>query len=82
MTLKTYEITNITKYGIWILINIKEYFISFKDFPMFKNAPIELVFEVKFYPPEHLYWEKLDIDIELASLEQSEDYPLIYQNPL
>ena len=47
---------------------------------MFKNAPIELVFEVKFYPPEHLYWEKLDIDIELASLEQSEDYPLIYQN--
>ncbi len=73
-----HEITNISQHGMWIWVNQKEYFISFDDFPMFKNASLESIFKMVFYPPNHLRWGKLDIDIELESLENPEAYPLVY----
>jgi hypothetical protein len=70
------EVTDINKNGIWLIISDKEYFISFSDFPMLKGVPVDKIFKVDFYPPAHLRWEDIDIDIELESLDNLEKYPL------
>ena len=73
------EVTEIHKTGFWIFIHNKEYFISFKDFPMFQDKSVDKIFDVKFFEPDHLYWEKLDIDIELGSIHNPGNYPLMYR---
>ena len=73
------EVTNISSFGIWILTNDKEYFISYKDYPVFKTATIKQIAEVSTDFSGNLHWEELDADIELESLENPENYPLIYR---
>ncbi len=73
------EVTNITKIGFWVLINGREYFIPFKEFPIFRKATIEQILEIKLLSPNQLYWESLDCDIELESLEKPHFFPLMFQ---
>lgn len=73
------EVTNISPNGIWILVNNKEYFISYKDYPVFATATIRQIADVYSDFSGNLHWEELDADIELESLENPEDYPLIYK---
>lgn len=72
------EITNISPNGIWVLSNDKEYFIDYKDYPFFTNASIKQIADVEVDSFGNLHWPELDIDIELDSLENPEEYPLIY----
>jgi hypothetical protein len=72
------EVTDINKNGIWLLIKDKEYFISFADYPVFKNMPVKDIFNFKYYSPDHLRWENIDVDIELDALENPDDFPLIF----
>ena len=71
-------ITNVTEQGIWLLVNKKEYFIPFVDYPMVKNIPVKKVFDVKIFQQEHISWEEFDIDIELSSLMNPENYPQLF----
>lgn len=73
------EVTNISPYGIWILTNNKEYFISYKDYPVFETASIKQIANVTTDCSGNLHWDELDADIELESLENPEDYPLVYR---
>ncbi|MCI5523797.1 MAG: DUF2442 domain-containing protein [Treponema sp.] len=73
------EVTNISPNGIWILANDKEYFISYKDYPVFETATIREIAAVTTDFSGNLHWEELDADIELESLEYPEKYPLIYR---
>ena len=73
------EVTNISPFGIWILTNDKEYFISYKDYPVFEKASIKQIAAVTTDFSGNLHWEDLDADIELDSLENPEDYPLVYR---
>ena len=73
------EVTNISPFGIWILTNDKEYFISYKDYPVFETATIKQIANVTTDFSGNLHWEELDADIELDSLENPENYPLIYR---
>ena len=75
----TNEVTGITKDGLWIYVNEKEYYIPFKEYPMLKNKPVDQIFDLKYSPPNHLYWEGLDIDIELEALRNPEKYPLEFK---
>ena len=74
-----FEITTITQHGIWFLLKNKEYFIPFKEYPSLKKLSIEDILNVSFSPPEHIYWENHDIDIELSALEHPEKYNLTYK---
>jgi hypothetical protein len=74
------EVENISKHGFWLFINGKEYFLAFSDYPWFKNARINEILDVKLLHGTHLYWEKLDIDLELESLDNPAKYPLVYKN--
>jgi len=73
------EVTNISPFGIWVLTNDREYFISYKDYPVFETASIKQVANVTADFSGNLHWEELDADIELESLENQENYPLIYR---
>jgi len=77
------EVTNITSNGFWILLESeqgwKEYFVSFHDYPGFAGATIAQVLAVELTSPGHLYWNDLDVDIEVDSLCEGEKYPLIYR---
>ncbi len=74
------EVTNISKHGFWLYINDKEYFLSFDDFPWFKNATVSDILNVQLLHGYHLYWPDLDIDLELDSIKFPEKYPLIYKS--
>jgi len=73
------EILNIDAHGIWLFVNGKEYFLPFDEFPWFKEAKISDIMDVRFLHGFHLYWPKLDIDLELDSIRSSDEYPLIYK---
>jgi len=70
------SVENITPFGIWLLIREKEYFLSFKEFPYFKDQTLSSLYNVQLLHGYHLYWPDLDIDLEIDNLENPERYPL------
>ncbi|MCA1797824.1 MAG: DUF2442 domain-containing protein [Geobacteraceae bacterium] len=73
------EVTNISQAGFWLLVEDKEYFVPFNDYPEFKLATIEQIYNVKRIGHGAFYWEELDIDIELAALAEPDKYPLKFK---
>jgi uncharacterized protein DUF2442 len=70
------EVTNISKHGFWLLIDDRELFLPFSDFPWFKRAPVEAILHVDRPTPGHLCWPDVDVDLSLDSIEHPERYPL------
>ncbi|GAH65527.1 unnamed protein product [marine sediment metagenome] len=70
------EVTNVSAHGLWLLSSETELFLSYKDFPWFKNAPIGEVLNVEEPIPGHFYWPDLDVDIGLETIENPERFPL------
>jgi hypothetical protein len=70
------SIENITPLGIWLYVKEKEYFLSYKDYPYFKEQTIGAILNVQLLHGFHLYWPELDVDLELDNLENPEKYPL------
>jgi hypothetical protein len=73
------EIQEISKHGIWIYVKGREYFLSYKDYPWFKEAKISEVYNVQLLHGMHLHWPDLDVDLELEALQYPEKYPLSYR---
>ena len=73
------EILNVSPHGIWLIARDREYFLPYSEFPWFKEKNISGIFNVKLMHGYHLYWPKLDIDIDLESLQNLEQYPLVYK---
>ena len=71
------EVTSISRHGFWILLQGRELFVSFRDFPWFRNASITDVLDLTVPHPGHLYWPRLDIDLSVESIEHPERYPLV-----
>ena len=77
MGLSEPEVTNISKYGFWLLLEESEYFLPFAQFPWFRAASVASILNVERLHAEHLYWPDLDVDLELASIRSPKDYPLV-----
>ncbi|HUI93797.1 MAG TPA: DUF2442 domain-containing protein [Chitinivibrionales bacterium] len=73
------EITDVTSHGVWLIAKAHEYFLSFVDFPWFREAKVSAVLDVSLLHATHLHWPQMDVDLELASLESLEKYPLRYK---
>jgi hypothetical protein len=71
------EVTNISKHGFWLFIQGFEFFLSFNNFPWFKDVSINELINVTMPHNTHLYWPDLDIDLEFESIKSPEKYPLI-----
>jgi Protein of unknown function (DUF2442) len=74
------EVNNISKHGFWILIDEREHFLPFEEFPWFKRASVEAILRLERPTPGHLYWPELDVDLALDSIEHPERYPS-HQDP-
>jgi len=74
------EITNISSHGVWLLSAGKELFMSYDDFPWFKDAPIGKVLNVEEPTPGHFYWPDLDVDLGVESIEHPDRFPLTARN--
>ena len=70
------EVTNISNHGLWILVSNKEFFLSYEDFPWFKDKTINDITKVQAFGEGHLYWENLDIDLSLDIIENPQRFPL------
>jgi hypothetical protein len=73
------EVTNISRHGLWVLIADKEYFLSYEQFPWFKDARLGEILDVALLHGFHLHWPKLDVDLDVASLGDPAGFPLIYR---
>jgi hypothetical protein len=73
-----YEVTNIERLGFWLLVDDKEYFVAFSDYPVFKQATIEQMLGVERLSPSQFRWPALDADIELEALENPSQFTLKY----
>lgn len=73
------EVQGLSRYGLWLLVGETEFYLPFDEFPWFAEARVRDAYEVEFLHGTHLYWPKLDVDLDLDSLHHPEDYPLIYR---
>jgi len=71
------EVTNISRHGFWILLDERELFVRFKDFPWFSQATVSAILRVDRPHPDHLYWPDLDADLTVESVEHPERFPLV-----
>jgi hypothetical protein len=60
-----------------MFVHERELFVSFKDFPWFRDASVRQITHVELPSPHHLYWPDLDIDLAVESIEFPAKYPLI-----
>lgn len=74
------EVTNISRHGFWILLDERELFLPFQDFPWFRDAPIGGILKVEQLNAKHLFWPDLDIDIHVDSIEHPDQFPLVSKN--
>lgn len=70
------EISNISSHGIWLLAHGKELFMSYDDFPWFKDQPVKSILNVEEQSPGHFYWPDLDVDLSEEIIEHPERFPL------
>ncbi len=70
------EVTNVSPFGLWILLDGRELFLPFEDFPWFEDATIRAIGNVQRLGRDHLHWPDLDVDLSVDSIEHPERYPL------
>jgi hypothetical protein len=71
------ELGNVSPHGLWLLLDDREVFLGFKEFPWFREATIEELSQVERPSPHHLYWPALDVDLAVDSIDHPERYPLV-----
>ena len=71
------EVTNVSAHGLWLLIDERELFLAFRDFPWFADATIHELTQVERPSVHHLHWPALDVDLAVDSLTAPERYPLV-----
>ncbi|MEG3436309.1 DUF2442 domain-containing protein [Pannus brasiliensis CCIBt3594] len=70
------EVTHISSHGIWILSGDEEMFLSYEDFPWFKDAPIGKILNIEESFTDHFYWPDLDVDLSKEIIRHPERFPL------
>jgi len=73
------EVTNIGRHGFWVLVDEREYFVPFTDYPAFEAATVTQIYAVERIGRDQLYWPSLDVDIDLGALEHPEAFPLVFK---
>lgn len=74
------EITNISAHGVWLLAHGKELFMSYDDFPWFRDQSVKSIINVEESSPDHFYWPDIDVDVTEEIIENPEKFPLKAKN--
>ncbi len=70
------EVTHVSSHGVWLLTGDQELFMSYEDFPWFKDAPVGKILNVEEPTPGHFYWPDLDVDLTTEIISHPEKFPL------
>ena len=70
------EVTHISGNGVWLLAGDKELFMSYVDFPWFKDASVGEILNVEQPMAGHFYWPDLDVDLTIEIIEHPGRFPL------
>ena len=73
----TVEISHISRNGVWLLSHDQELFMSYEEFPWFKEQPVNAILSVEEPSPGHFYWPKIDVDLTLESIKHPQRFPLM-----
>ena len=73
------EVTTVTPQGFSLLVGRREVFVSFRDFPWFRDASIAQLLNVELPSAHHLYWPDLDIDLSVESVDNPRRFPLVWK---
>ncbi len=46
-SISTVEVTHISSHGVWLLAHDQELFMSYEDFPWFKDQPVKSIIKVE-----------------------------------
>lgn len=71
------EVQSISPQGFWVLLDGRELFVSFEDFPWFAHAPVAGITRVERPSQDHLRWPDLDVDLSIESIEHPDRFPLV-----
>ena len=70
------EVTHVSSHGVWLLAGDRELFMSYEDFPWFKDVPVRKILNVEEPRPGHFYWPDLDVDLSEEIIAHPERFPL------
>ena len=73
------EIIGISKDGLWLLARDREYFLPYEKFPWFCDSRVSDIYDVELIHGNHLYWPKIDVDLDIDTFSNIDSYPLIYR---
>ncbi len=71
--------SNVSVHGMWLLIDNRELYLPFEEFPWFREASIGALADIERPNERHLYWPQLDVDLTLDSVQDPARYPLVSQ---
>ncbi len=72
------DVTLITRHGLWLLTTSRELFVSFIDFPQFRNVPSIKLKHVAQLHSDILYWPDLNVEIPVKYVRC---FPLVSPKP-
>lgn len=70
------DVVSVSRYGIWLNAGGREYVLPYAEFPWFRNAKPCQLKDIRFLHGHHLFWPKLDIDLDLDCISNPKNYPL------
>jgi Protein of unknown function (DUF2442) len=71
------SVSLVSNQGFWLLAEDEELFLSYADFPWFKDATIAQITNIEHPSADHLYWPSLDIDLSVESVRDPSKFPLV-----
>lgn len=71
------EVTRVAAHGFWLALDTEELFVSYADFPWFRDAAFDKITHVERPHSGHLYWPELDIDLAVESIRNPGAFPLV-----
>ncbi len=70
------EVTHVSSNGVWILVQGEELFMSYDEFPWFKEQPLRAILSLQESANRHLYWPEIDVDLTVDIIKHPERFPL------
>ena len=70
------EVTHISSYGICLFAQGEELFLSYEDFPWFKDRPVKAILHVEQPAQDHFSWPEIDVDLSREIINNPGRFPL------
>lgn len=71
------KVLTITQNGLLLSIPQGDFFLSYTEYPWFKSAKVDDIFNVEMEGNDAIRWDNLDVDLEIDSILNPEKYPLL-----